>query len=326
MSKYKFGNSDATIINDLDIKSKIIDYLFNSVNLSNYRFNMLDDLQQLNFLKNNNHYISPNFKGYNYFLIFTKINNLSYCVVIDKKKFSYHKNKINIKLVKIIKLKIMTSSSIFRGSIFDAKLIFNNGKYFMLIKDCYRIIGNDLTKMDLNEKMTYLNNILTNQISNCPYFDIKINKLFEYDKLEKLVNEIIPSSKLDIQGLIFFPKYSGVQIIFANNKKQNKVEINTNENIKNTSYDMIVNIDKILKERIYSYEKEGKKDKLTLQKTDISDVYNVFDKNKERLGIAHIPNIKISSYCRDIFKNRDETLFLCIFNNDFKKWIPLKTA
>ena len=129
MSKYKFGNSDATIINDLDVKNKIIDYLFNSVNLSNYRFNMLEDLQQLKFLKNNNHYVSPNFKGYNYFLIFTKINNLSYCVVIDKKKFSYHKNKLNVKNVKIIKLKIMTSSSIFRGSIFDAKLIFNNGKY-----------------------------------------------------------------------------------------------------------------------------------------------------------------------------------------------------
>ena len=57
---YKLGNSDATIINDLSIKNKIIDYLFNSIEMSKYRFNMLDNLQKLNFLKDNIHYVSPN--------------------------------------------------------------------------------------------------------------------------------------------------------------------------------------------------------------------------------------------------------------------------
>jgi len=325
MSKYIFANSDGTIINDLDIKNKIIDYLFNSVNLSNYRFNMLEDIKQLNFLKGNKHYVSPNFKGYNYFLIFTKVDNISYCVVIDKKKFSYHKNKLNIKMVKIIKLKIMTSPSIFRGSIFDCKLMFNNHKHIMLVKDCYKIMGNDLTKMEMNEKMKYLNNILPNQISNCKYFDIKINKLFEYDNLEDLINNIIPKSKFHIQGLMFFPSYSGVQIIYMNNKNtKKKIDINSSENIENTTYQMIVNIDKILKEREYSYEKEGKKQKMLLEKTNISDVYNVMDDSKNKIGIAHIPNIKISSYCQDIFRNKNESLFLCIYNNNFNKWIPLK--
>jgi hypothetical protein len=325
MAKYIFGNSDATLINDLDVKNKIINYLFHSVNLSNYRFNMLDDIQQLNFLKNNKHFVSPNFKGYNYFLIFTKVNNISYCVLIDRKKFSYHKNKVNIKMVKIIKLKIRASSSMFRGSIFDAKLIFNKEKYIMLIKDCYKIIGNDLTKMEMNEKMTYLNNILNNQISDNPYFDIKINKLFDYETLDDLINNIIPSSKLDIQGLIFYPKYSGIQIIYTNGKKQKKVEINSNENIKNSTFDMITNIKNILKSREYSYEQEGKKEKLKLEKTNIIDVYNVIDNENSKLGIAHIPSLKISSYCQDIFKEVNEKLFLCVYNNNFKKWIPLKT-
>lgn len=325
MSKYTFGNCEGIMINDLSVKNKIIDYLFHSVNLSNYRFNMLDNIEQLNFLKNNIHLVSPNFKGYNYFLIFKKINDISYCVVIDKKKFSYHKNKLNIKMVKIIKLKIRSSSSIFRGSIFDAKLINNKNKYIMLIKDCYKLLDNDLTKMEMSEKMSYLNNILNNQIYDNPYFDIKINKLFDYENLENLINDIIPKSKLEIQGLIFFPKYSGVQTIYTNNKKQKKIDINTSENIKNSTYDMIVNIDKILKEREYSYEKEGKKEKLKLQKTNIIDVYNVIDKDNEKLGIAHIPNIKISSYCQEVFRNSSESIFLCVYNNNFKKWIPLKT-
>ena len=325
MSKYIFGNSDAIMINDLVIKNKIIDYLFHSVNLSNHRFNMLEDIQQLNLLKNNIHLVSPNFKGYNYFLIFKKIEDTSYCVVIDKKKFSYHKNKLNIKMVKIIRLKIRSSASIFRGSIFDAKLIFNKNKYTMLIKDCYRLLNNDLTKMEMSEKMSYLDNILNNQIYDNPYFDIKLNKLFDYDNLEDLIKNIIPKSKLEIQGLIFYPKYSGIQIIYTNNKKQKKIDINKIENIKNSSYDMITNIDRILKERTYSYEKEGKQEKLKLQKTNIIDVYNVIDKDNEKIGIAHIPNLKISSYCQEIFKKSNESTFLCVYNNIFKKWIPLKT-
>ena len=41
---YKLGNHEAVIINDLSLKNKIIDYLFNSIELSKYRFNMLDNL------------------------------------------------------------------------------------------------------------------------------------------------------------------------------------------------------------------------------------------------------------------------------------------
>ena len=86
----KFGDSEAIIINDLDFKNKIIDYLFNTIDISKYRYNMLDSMQQLNFLKLNEHYISPNFKGYNYFviqifdftLIYYLINLLSYKFII----------------------------------------------------------------------------------------------------------------------------------------------------------------------------------------------------------------------------------------------------
>ena len=71
----KFGNSDAFIINDLDLKTKIIDYIFSIIELSKYRYNMLENIQQLNFLKTNEHYVSPNFKGFNYFLIFYRFKD-----------------------------------------------------------------------------------------------------------------------------------------------------------------------------------------------------------------------------------------------------------
>ncbi len=339
MSRYKFGSCDALIINDLDIKNKIICYLFNSVNLSKYRYNMLDNIQQLQFLKSNPHYVSPNFKGYNYFLIFTKINNNSYCIAIDKKKLSYHKEKVNIKRTVIYKLKIMTSPSIFRGTIFDCKLIRNKEyKYFMLIKDCYKIMGNNIDDMELNDKMTYLNSIINNQFNKCNYFDFKVNKLYKYSSLKNLIKNVIPKCSLDIHGLIFYPKYSGISIIYVNRKKslnklqQNgsvcevKVNIESNEVINNETYHMIKELKNFLKARKYSYEKEGKKKILLLEKTNISDVYNVYEKENNKLGIAHIPNLKISSYCYENIKENDLVKFQCIYNNNFKKWIPISTA
>jgi hypothetical protein len=53
---------------DKDIKHKVIDYLYNSLQLSNYRYLMLDSIQKLKNLQENIHYVSPNYKGLNYFL------------------------------------------------------------------------------------------------------------------------------------------------------------------------------------------------------------------------------------------------------------------
>ena len=86
----RFGNGDAIIINDLSLKNKIIDFIFNSVELSNYRYNILNNLQRLKFLKENEHYVTPNFMGVNYFVVFVTINKTKYCVAIDKRKMSYH--------------------------------------------------------------------------------------------------------------------------------------------------------------------------------------------------------------------------------------------
>ena len=317
---YKFGKGDATIINDLDIKTKIIDYLFNSIELYKFRYKMLDNLQQLEFLKDNTHYVSPNFKGYNYFLIFMKIDNSSYCLAIDKKKITYQKNKLNVNMTKIIRLNIKTTNTLFRGSIFDCKFINNNT---MIIKDCYKLMGNSLLQMEIKDKLLYLNNIVNNQIHNNPYFDIKFNKLYEYTELNNLIKNIIPKCKYNIQGLVFFPLYSGITIIYTNNtNKNNKPLLENNDNVENVTYNLITDIKNILKNRKYYYEKEGEKKTLLIERTDISDVYNVFE-NDIRLGIAHIPNMKTSEYCRNNLAEGNSKKFYCIFNNKYKKWLPL---
>ena len=321
----KFGESEAIVINDLDFKNKIIDYLFNTIDISKYRYNLLDSTQQLNFLKLNEHYVSPNFKGYNYLLIFHRYNNQPYCAAVDRKNLSYHRDKVDIKKVPIFKIKIMTSQSIFRGTIMDCKLIKNN----MIIKDCFQVMGNTLIEMDMIEKMTYLDSIIINQFQKdyCSNFKLKINKLYRYNMINEVITNIIPKCNFEIQGLIFFPKQSGVSIIFVEKSGQQseaKVEITNNTVDLNASYHMIHDLKNFLLSREYSYETNGKKKNLLVKKTIISDVYDLYDtsSNDEKVGIAHIPNIKISQYCYENIK--DESICQCIFSKDFNKWIPLK--
>ena len=310
---YKLGNSEATIINDLSIKNKIIDYLFNSIEMSKYRFNMLDNLQKLNFLKDNIHYVSPNFKGFNYFLIFTKINNINQCFVIDKKKLSYHRNKVNTKFINIYRIKIQTSLSLYNGTIFDSKLVRKQGKYIMLIKDCYIMMGNKVLTMEMTDKMKYINSIINTQFTNsCKNFLIKVNRLYNYDDIDNIVNDVIPKCDIDILGLVFFPKYSGITTIYIE-KKQEKVDIENNiEKVSNESYHLIKNIVEFLSQRKYSYE-EGKTTKLYIKKTEITDVYNLYDEDT-KVGIAHVPNMKTSLMLQKNVTTEDRYKVKCVFN------------
>ena len=336
----KFGMGEAIIINDLSLKSKIIDFLFNSIDLSEYRYNMLNNLQRLQFLRDNEHYVTPNFLGYNYLLLFLTIDKVKYCVAIDKKRLSYHKNQVVLKKVFMYKLLINALPPIFKGTIFDCKLInsitFDNQKkiykYYMLLKDCYLLSGTKIIDMEMKQKITHIDNIIKTQFttgSKCKNFNFKINKLETYENLKDLIEKKIPSCGMKVQGLVFYPKFSGVNVVFLE-KHQEKIDIIANyksdDTIEAKSYDLIVNMTNYLKCRNYSYEINGKSKKLWLQNTNIPDVYNVYEeKDENKLGIAHIPNLKISHMCKEKICN-ESVRFNCRFDKEFKKWIPLNPA
>jgi hypothetical protein len=99
---------------------------------------------------------------------------------------------------------------------------------------------------------------------------------------------------------------------------------NQEEKVEARSHDLIYNFKNFLESRTYSYEKEGKQKNMFLKKTTITDVYDVFEnKDSPKLGIAHIPNLKISHYC-DANIKKEFTFCKCIFNTKFNKWIPLQ--
>jgi hypothetical protein len=328
--KITLGSSDAWLV-DTDIKTKAIDYLYSKLDLSELRYIILNNVGKLKYLQEHEHYVSPNFRGYNYMLLMLTINETHYCLAIDRKKLSYHKSQLDMKTIQVIQVPIKTSESIFKGTILNGKLIQSNNEFIFLIQDCFYLMGNKILDMDMNQKMIHLDTILKNHFRKekqpyCPNFDFKLNKLYKYEDLEIMINNL-PKLPLSTNGIIFHTKYSGVNIIHIE-KKIDKVEIKSsnNEKIDGTSYHIIHDFVNFLKSRTYSYESDNKTKYLWLSRTAIPDVYDIAEKdNGEKLGIALIPNLKISQLCDELIIDIP-VKFKCVYSNKFKKWIPLSIA
>lgn len=326
--KINIGNSEGILLMDseVDLKNKIVDYLYNTLNLSKFRYIMLDNIQKLKSLQDNEHYVSPNYKGLNYFLIFTTIMGKSYSILVNRKKLSYHRNQVDMKTISIVKIFVNANNNLYIGTIFDGKIVQRDNKHIFLIHDCFCLFGKKILDMTMPSKMQHLNDIINSNLTEtaCDNFIFKLNKLYNYSDLPELIKKIIPSSSISSNGIIFYPKISGISILHIE-KKIDKVGITSlqNEKIEIRSYDLIYNFINFLESRTYSYEKENKQKEFYIGKTDIPDVYNVYNKKDEpKVGIAHIPNLKISHYCA---KNIGSELvkMMCVYYSKFDKWIPL---
>lgn len=330
---YYLGKSVANIVKYED-KKIVLNYLFKSINLSNYRFQMLNNLDQLDFLKKNEHFVSPNFYGKNFLMIFMKINNLNKTFLIDRKKLKYNFDDINLKTLLILEVNIDCDNSVYNGTIIDGKILKLEKNYIYIINDCYNLYGSNLKSQPLEMKYKTLNTLLSKQMATkpCLNFDIKINKLYEYIELDNLIHKIIPKTNLPINGIVFYPKYSGNIIIYSDNKNNKNSTPETNFKINNNitsdeSYHIVRDLCLYLKSRtkIKFTEFENIKYKeLFLRKTDMPDVYYL-QENKEssQIGIAHIPNLTLSQKLDTIFENIIIKKFNCYYDTHFKKWVPM---
>jgi len=307
---------------DFSSKQKIINYLYNKLELYKYSYNILDNLAKVKYLECNEHYVTPNFKGINYLLLVANINNQNYCILIDKKTLSYNKLSIDIKNVNICKLKITLPESMYEGTIIDGKII--NNKVF-LIQECYFLMGENLLNKDLSKKFLQLNDLINNHFKNYLNNTItfKLNKLYRYNELKELISNLTNLTH-NTNGLIFFPKTSGKTFVFLENKTEKINIISKSEEIIKAEPVYLSNNLDYLKTRKYSFEESTTFKILFLERTDILDVYNIYDESNLKLGIAGIPTLKISQMCDNIIKD-DLIKFKCVFCKQFNKWIPLET-
>jgi len=325
-------------INDLSVKYDIIDYVYSSINVSKYRYKMIEYMSDLYHIKENSYSITPNYNGINSLMIFIKLADRYFSVILDRKTLSYNKDKLDYDKIKIIDFTMRFDESIYKGTIIDGVLLYNttdnNDKVFM-INDVYYFKGKNIKNDKYKYKIMNINSYLekyykkdnTDSMNN---INLMVNTIYDLSDLKELVDNYIPKSKLksSIKGIDFYPELSGQKLIylFSNSSKDSNVG---NETI--SAY----NNKTIRPSNINICGTDNITAVFRIKKTDKVDVYNLYlgkqiIKNDKKcikytkICIAYIPTTNCSYFCKDIFNNtlKNTALVRCKYILNKDKWVP----
>ena len=91
-----------------------------------------------------------------------------------------------------------------------------------------------------------------------------------------------------------------------------------------TEYNISENDSAFYRDKIKDLILDCTKRELLLQKTQMVDVYEVFNLDKTiRFGICAIPNMELSFKLRIHFDSKDQLITNCEFDDKFSKWKPI---
>lgn len=363
-NNHRFARNDNQSRQNIPTNSphqQLIDYIYSTVDLSRFKYEIIQFESELPKLIKQKYFISPNFFGANTLLVFTKFRDRYYTYTVDRKTLSYNQSKIDIDKVKLdTHTKVRLSESVYAGSIFDGTIIKRGNETTFIITDVYYFEGQDYTKIPIDRKLFTVRKYLEsnyNANDRMNNLNLTVNKLYEMTEVDNLVKTVIPNTKdFQIRGLCFYPDISGVKQIylFGNDTKdsqqasiQSQMQYQSkpklDQMIRHTPSETPVikptsvqNDDK----HHYRYKYINKTDKeviatLEIKGTEAVDVYNLYAVEKTerngkkvlrrvKMGIAFVPGISRSAWCREILEKSggNSVLVKCKFDNDKSKWEP----
>jgi hypothetical protein len=296
------GYFKSKLITDIKLKHYINNMIYTNINVYNYRYKVIDSIDILDNINKNkeNFYLSPHFQGYNFYLIFTKFNDLNFCVLVDKKNIKYKKEQVNLREVNMYQLNVKCNQSIYKNTIIDGRIIRKNEDNIFLVQDCFLLENNKLLTERMNTKLENLDKYLLEKLYD-NNLKISVLKIYSVDKINE-IGEKMKVTEYVINGFIFLPSRSGMSYIYVNN---HEVELLKNELPVST---------KIYQDDIF-----------LIKKTLMREVFDVIDmKTEKRLGICYIQDIKQSHYMRQLFKDKIFHKMKCKYNESFKKYEPIE--
>jgi hypothetical protein len=356
MNSNKYQNHNDNSHNyDLNEKKLLIDYIYSNINISKFKYKLLENYSDLaNFQESQKFYVSANFSGSNCLLVFCKLKGKFYSFMVDRKTLSFNSEQIKYESVNIIPVNIKLENSIYNGTIIDGIFIKHDKKKekFFVITDLYMFRGVTTEKDKINMKLSNIETYLDYNMKSCQNLILTINKLYELENIDKLVNDDIKKTHdFHVRGLSFYPETSATKLIYVFNEDKDKKVLNKNNGSESSSREnreIILpstnnnnQVSENKKTKIkYSIKSEFKNQEiifvLELKKTEISDVYKLFaveefekeDKKilrTKKMGIAYVPTRDISLKCKEIFNKNvnGRALFACKFDDNKNKWIPL---
>lgn len=324
------NNNKKTVINTL--------YKF-FPNMSQFGYVLIDRNDQIDCLKSPEYYVTPHIIGVNCLLICITINNIEYVLVCNKKHIKPTINKVDIDNTHIFIIRKTTTRLFSPITLFFGRIYINNdGKFVFNILDMY--INKGITQLNINHSVKIKNicEMLPELNNNSNNITILLAPSFDTNDIFDLVFNKIKNSDLKINGLIFIPNKTNQIFIYINDNEfrilRRNDEIEQVQKKSNTFNQPAIP----LHMKTINQCDTDLKQKLLFKVTDITDVYELYKSSYEynnikdmysqiipsnKLGIAHIPDIKTSHYCKE--KSNKNYVFeeTCIYNKEFMQWMPL---
>ena len=215
------GNSTGNNLSDKDekIRKQLIGRIYAETDISKFRYEMLTYETDLQKILRNKYYVSINFCGTNSLLVFTKIQDKFYSFTVERQTLSYNFSKVDFAKVNINLVNIPLDDQIYNGTIFEGILVkrHNNSDVY-IISDVFKFCGRDMTKDKLNLKLLTVVEYLRNNYDNDrdSGLELEVNKLFELNKFDHFIDNILPKSKnLKYRGICFYPEISETKLIYS---------------------------------------------------------------------------------------------------------------
>jgi len=278
------------------------------------------------------------------FAWFTMYKDKMVCFLLELN----NKNKKEIKNIKIINC--CFSTSLAYGTIFYGTLFYHLNNPFFSIEDIFFYKGKEIPLSNFNNKIKQICNILNKDLKQISY-----NNYFIVFGLP-----IICNSEDDFKKHLITIKYklSAVQYRNINNNNSYYVLPFDEYNIRSQYIEKNIKIDKNeknIKNQKFEKNINQKQSKIFEIKPDIqNDIYHLYSQDNQYVGLACVPDYKTSVMMNKLFRiikenndldaleesddeeefensNIDKFVYLeksykmvCIFNNKFKKWVPIK--
>lgn len=329
-------------------KQQLINYIYSTVDLSRFKYDILKTDSDLPKLLEKKYYITPNFYGSNCLLIFTRLRERYYTFLVDRRTLSYYKDKVDMNRVFLEYVSVEVDSSVYNGTIFDGTYVKKRGVNQYIISDVYKFKGSDYTNVDLDHKMAevggYLRNshadisILKNRHKYYPELELNINSVHDVSKIEKFIYKTVPKyTDCKIRGIDFYPEKSGTKLVFIFNNTHNAYNTKSSKNMRKVSSSSESKSSRRTEYKYMSTVDGHVHSVLEMQSTPQPEVYKLhaIEKDKSgpkpvyrrvKMGIAHIPTTKRSKWCRDVMtkSSKGRLLVKCLFHDNVGKWEPVK--
>lgn len=365
-TNYKKNLSNNYHINneELNIKSHLLDYLYNKVEVGEQKYTIIKNIGDIYELKSKKYYISANSCGINAMIMFLKKDGEYLSYLIDRRSISYNRHSLNKSGVRITEIKLAVDLKLYDGTILDGIIIDTDSnmisnsetktnKMNFMVTDVFVLGGKSLITIDYKKKM-YMCGLMFDKLINnndkTNNIGINILRPYEMNEIKELFTNDINNGmkKFNIKGITFYPQYSGTKLIYIFDKqdeiyKQELMEGKGNINLINDTELVQDNFEYSDKKRLFKFElvdTEYLDDivlNLQMVKTQTQDVYKLFgifkgmQDNKQifikkNIGFAYIPTYILSIKCKLYFMNRESIIMSCKFNTQKKKWIPIDEA